>query len=66
MLSEFYQFFAKEVAKFIPDKRIITDYTRRLAYGVDASFYRLIPQLVVILDNEAEVIRVIKAAAQKK
>ena len=66
MLSEYYQFFAKEVAKFIPDKRIITDYTRRLAYGVDASFYRLIPQLVLILDNEAEVVRVIKAAAQKK
>jgi D-lactate dehydrogenase len=66
MLSEYYQFFAKEVAEFIPDKRIITDYTRRLAYGVDASFYRLIPQLVLILDNEAEVVRVIKAAAQKK
>ncbi|PKG85163.1 4Fe-4S ferredoxin [Colwellia sp. 75C3] len=66
MLSEHYQFFAKEVAEFIPDKRIITDYTRRLAYGVDASFYRLIPQLVLILDNEAEVVRVIKAAAQKK
>jgi D-lactate dehydrogenase len=66
MLSEHYQFFAKEVAEFIPDKRIITDYTRRLAYGVDASFYRLIPQLVLILDNEAEVVRVIKAAALAK
>ena len=63
-LSEHYQFFAKEVAEFLPEKRIITDYTRRLAYGVDASFYRLIPQLVLILDNEAEVVRVIKAAAQ--
>jgi D-lactate dehydrogenase len=66
MLSEHYQFFAKEVAEFIPEKRIISDYTRRLAYGVDASFYRLIPQLVLILDNEAEVVRVIKAAALAK
>ncbi|MEY8250772.1 MAG: FAD-binding oxidoreductase, partial [Colwellia sp.] len=66
MLSEHYQFFAKEVAEFLPEKCIITDYTRRLAYGVDASFYRLVPQLVLILDNEAEVVRVIKAAAQAK
>jgi D-lactate dehydrogenase len=66
MLSVHYQLFAKQVADFIPESRIITDYTRRLAYGVDASFYRLVPQLVLILDNEAEVVRVIKAAAQAK
>jgi D-lactate dehydrogenase len=66
MLSEHYQFFAEQVAEFLPEKCVITDYTRRLAYGVDASFYRLIPQLVLILDNEAEVVRVIKAAAQAK
>jgi D-lactate dehydrogenase len=65
-LSEHYQFFAEQVAEIIPIKRIITDYTRRLAYGVDASFYRLIPQLVLILDNESEVVRVIKSAAQAK
>lgn len=64
MLPEHYQFFAKQVAQFIPDTRVITDFTRRLAYGVDASFYRLIPQLVLILDNEEEVVRVIKLAAQ--
>lgn len=66
MLSEQYQFFAEQVAEFLPEKCVITDYTRRLAYGVDASFYRLIPQLVLILDNESEVVRVIKAAAQAK
>ena len=48
MLSEQYQFFAKQVAEFLPSARVITDYTRRLAYGVDASFYRLIPQLVLL------------------
>lgn len=65
-LSEHYQFFADQVAEFLPKNRIITDYTRRLAYGVDASFYRLIPQLILILASEAEVVRVIKAAAQAK
>lgn len=65
-LSEHYQFFAEQVADFLPKNRIITDYTRRLAYGVDASFYRLIPQLIVILASEAEVVRVIKSAAQAK
>ena len=66
MLPEHYQLLAKQVAEFIPASRIITDYTRRLAYGVDASFYRLVPQLVLILDDETEVVRVIKAAAQAK
>lgn len=66
MLPEHYQLLAKQVAEFIPASRIITDYTRRLAYGVDASFYRLVPQLVLILDDEAEVVRVIKAAAHAK
>lgn len=66
MLSEHYQFFSEQVTGFLPEKYVITDYTRRLAYGVDASFYRLIPQLVLILDNEAEVVSVIKAAAQAK
>ncbi|KGJ94433.1 FAD-binding and (Fe-S)-binding domain-containing protein [Colwellia psychrerythraea] len=66
MLPEHYQLLAKQVAEFIPASRIITDYTRRLAYGVDASFYRLVPQLVLILDDETEVVRVIKAAAHAK
>jgi len=65
-LPEQYRIFAEQVTDFIPDKRVITDYTRRLAYGVDASFYRLIPQLVLILDNEAEVVKVINSAAQAK
>ena len=66
MSSEHYQLLAKQVAEFIPASRIITDHTRRLAYGVDASFYRLVPQLVLILDDETEVVRVIKAAAHAK
>jgi D-lactate dehydrogenase len=58
-----YSTFAKQLANFLPATRVFSDYTKRLAYGVDASFYRLVPELVLILDNEYEVIRVIKEAA---
>jgi len=62
-MLESYLSFTKQLTDFLPAKRIISDYAKRLAYGVDASFYRLIPQLVLILDTEEEVVRVIKEAA---
>lgn len=34
---------------------MIEDVLRRLAFGTDASFYRLIPQLVLKVRDEAEV-----------
>ncbi len=43
------------LARFIPAERMVTDPLRRLAYGTDASFYRLIPEVVVIVDSEAEI-----------
>ena len=45
----------------IESSRLITDPLRRLAYGTDASFYRLIPQLVVRVDNEQELQSVLTA-----
>ena len=47
--------FLKEIAKFIPAERIYTDELRRLAWGTDAGFYRLIPKIVVRSANEQEV-----------
>jgi D-lactate dehydrogenase len=38
-----------------PARQIVTDKLRRLAYGTDASFYRLIPELVVIVETDEEV-----------
>ncbi|WP_163558928.1 FAD-binding and (Fe-S)-binding domain-containing protein [Halomonas sp. NO4] len=38
----------------LPDERLIDDPLRTLAYGTDASFYRLIPQLVVRPADEEE------------
>ena len=33
----------REVATFVPGERLITDPLRLLAWGTDASFYRLVP-----------------------
>ncbi|NQY88613.1 MAG: FAD-binding oxidoreductase [Colwellia sp.] len=63
MLLPQYHDFSKQLAHFLPKERIINNYAKRLAYGVDASFYRLVPQLVLILDNEDEVVKVLRAAA---
>jgi D-lactate dehydrogenase len=45
--------------KFIPSDRLIYDELRKLAYGTDAGFYRLIPNLVVKVENETEAQKVI-------
>nr|MCU0584591.1 FAD-binding oxidoreductase [Desulfobacterales bacterium] len=62
MLPEPYQRFLSEVSGRIPRERLFTDPLRTLAYGTDASFYRLVPQVVVWADSEAEVALVLDAA----
>ncbi|MDR3340101.1 MAG: FAD-binding oxidoreductase [Candidatus Symbiothrix sp.] len=57
-----YKVFLKEIAEFIPRERIYTDELRRLAWGTDAGFYRLIPQIVVRSMNEQEVSRLLAVA----
>ncbi|MBP5314583.1 MAG: FAD-binding oxidoreductase, partial [Muribaculaceae bacterium] len=61
-----YSEFLKAASAFIPKDRIYTDELRRLAWGTDASFYRLIPQIVVRSDNEEEVARLLALATQMK
>ena len=39
---------------------------RTLAYGTDASFYRLIPKIVVRADNEAEVAKILQQAGEQR
>ena len=62
MTSANVQALKRELAGFIPPDRLIDDPLRTLAYGTDASFYRLIPQLVVKVENEDEVARLLGAA----
>ena len=48
----------------LPARQVIADDLRRLAYGTDASFYRLIPQVVAVIENEDEARAVLAAARQ--
>ncbi len=50
----------------LPKHQIITDDLRRLAYGTDASFYRLTPEVIAVIENEAEARAVLQAAKQHK
>jgi len=57
-----YQNFYREVAKFVPYQRIFIDPFYRLGYGIDASFYRLIPKIVIRVRDEAEMAEIIRLA----
>lgn len=57
-----YKTFLGDISQFIPQERIYTDELRRLAWGTDAGFYRLIPQIVVRSDNEIEVSKLLSVA----
>ncbi len=56
MLSGTYAKRQNKLQAFIPAARLVSDPLRTLAYGTDASFYRLNPKLVVEVENKAEVI----------
>ncbi len=59
-LDEPYQRLYEGLKAFIPVSRLIADPLRTLAYGTDASFYRLIPKLVVEVVDENEVVGCLK------
>jgi D-lactate dehydrogenase len=50
-----------DLARVLPASRIVTEPLRRLAYGTDASFYRLVPQIVVTVESEDELRTVLDA-----
>lgn len=50
------------MGRSIPDHRIISDPLRTLAYGTDASFYRLIPKVVIKAEDEREVMALLQQA----
>lgn len=50
----------ERLAAEIPIDRLLTDPLRTLAYGTDASFYRLVPKLVVKVESESEVRAVLR------
>ncbi len=55
-----YDALAGELESIIPPERLIRDPLRTLAYGTDASFYRLIPRIVAVIDDEREMERLLR------
>ena len=64
MLSTTYEDFIRRIKPRLPADRIITDPLRTIAYGTDASFYRLIPKIVINVENEREVQWILREAGK--
>lgn len=62
MLPTAYKTFLRHLLEYVPRERVFTDPLRTLAYGTDASFYRLIPKVVVDTHTEDEVVAILKLA----
>ncbi len=58
--------FLTEADRLIPANRRFDDPLSTLAFGTDASFYRLIPKLVIRVESEDEVIALLKLAQREK
>jgi D-lactate dehydrogenase len=66
MLAEPYQSLLYRLAADFPQSRLISDPLRTLAYGTDASFYRLTPKVIVKVEDESETLAVLKACRELK
>eukprot|EP00878_Enallax_costatus_P006622 GHUV01006940.1.p1 GENE.GHUV01006940.1~~GHUV01006940.1.p1 ORF type:complete len:990 (+),score=266.56 GHUV01006940.1:206-3175(+) len=61
-----YKAFLNDVASVVPKKRVYTDPLHLLAYGSDASFYRLLPKAVIKVHNEQEVQQLLQLSQRHK
>ncbi|MDD2469206.1 MAG: FAD-binding oxidoreductase, partial [Desulfobulbus sp.] len=64
MLPGKYQTFFQRIKKQIPSEQLITDPLRTITFGADASFYRLIPKIVINVNNEQEVQLILREAGR--
>ncbi|PWQ98868.1 FAD-binding and (Fe-S)-binding domain-containing protein [Leucothrix pacifica] len=64
MTTTNYDTFCDSLSERIPESRVFRDELHCLTYGTDASFYRLIPKVVVKVVDEAEVVNVLRLARQ--
>ncbi len=64
MLSGKYQQLYQQLTPSIDSKRIFHDPLHTLAFGTDASFYRLIPKMVIKTTGEDEVSLILKACSK--
>lgn len=66
MLEGKYKKFYEEIIQKVPQKYIYTDKLHTLAYGTDASFYRLIPKIVIKAQHAFHVQEILKLASYLK
>jgi D-lactate dehydrogenase len=52
------------LSHILPQRQVIADPLRRLAYGSDASFYRLVPEVVAVVESEQEVQALLRVVRQ--
>ena len=56
--------FLNEIKGILPADRVYSDELRTLAWGTDASFYRLTPQVVIRAKDEDEVATIVRTASK--
>jgi D-lactate dehydrogenase len=66
MQSSSHQALLTRLSGFMPAERLVTDPLRRLAWGTDASFYRLVPQLIAVVESEDELVRLLAHCRELK
>jgi D-lactate dehydrogenase len=64
VLPAAYRAFFEEARRVVPASALACDPVRTLAWGTDASFYRLVPKVVVKVRSEDEVARLLAVAAR--
>jgi D-lactate dehydrogenase len=65
-LPENYRNFYHDIIKLIPQERVFVDPIRTLAYGADASFYSMIPKIVIKIKSPEEMASILKEANKVK
>ena len=58
--------FVRDAERLIPQDRRFNDPLSTLAFGTDASFYRLIPKLVIRVESEDEVVELLSLARRNQ
>lgn len=61
-----YRRFYDAVAEFIPTARLLIDPFKTLAFGTDASFYRLIPKIIIKTENRDELSHILRTTDRLK
>lgn len=57
-----YQEFYLEITRFVPHQKVFIDPLFTLGFGIDASFYRLIPKIVVRTSGSEEIAKILKVS----